>query len=173
MNTQQIIPARAVIGKTSDPNARADFGKVALNQKWLGQAIDYPSRERFGPATVGEQNDKLVAAQPHEKVLVAGFPAQPLRDQAQQRIAHGMTQGLVDGSELVEIDHQHSRLRCTIDHAAQDFVAMPAVAQSGQSVGDGLLGHRVSGGAGTRGRVRLPFCRDVPFRAANPRGSGA
>src|SRR3984893_17564613 len=55
------------------------------------------------------EHDELVAAEPRHEILGPQHLAQSLGDRAEQLVAAGMTQGVVDLLELVEIDEQQRR----------------------------------------------------------------
>ncbi len=55
------------------------------------------------------EHDELVAAEPRHEILGPQHLAQPLGDRAEQLVAAGMTERVVDLLELVEIDEQQRR----------------------------------------------------------------
>jgi hypothetical protein len=72
-------------------------------------------------------HDELVAAEAPERVDVADHAVEPGGDRAQQLVADAVTERVVDGLEVVEVDEQrrHRRLAATracehLRHAIQD-----------------------------------------------------
>ena len=55
------------------------------------------------------EHDEFVAAEPRHEILRAQHFAQPVGDRAQQLVAAGMTQRVVDLLELIEVDKQQCR----------------------------------------------------------------
>ena len=55
------------------------------------------------------EHHEFVAAEPRHEILRAQHVAQPVGDRAQQLVAAGMTQGVVDLLELIEVDKQQCR----------------------------------------------------------------
>ncbi len=95
---------------------------------------------------VRQHRNQLLAAIAGRQILLANLFAQHLRHQAQHLIADAVPEIVVEGLEVVDIEHQHaerlapfrSRLRL-----AQEFVERPPVGQPRQHVGPGaLLGPR-------------------------------
>ena len=71
---------------------------------------DDAPRHLFGLIGAGHlaDDDELVAAEPRDSVTGADRASDPVRDLAQQRIAGGVTPGVVDQLEVVEVDEHHS-----------------------------------------------------------------
>ena len=55
-----------------------------------------------------DEHDELVAAEAPDRVALAQHAADPRRDAAQQLVADGMAEGVVDALEAVEV-HEHRR----------------------------------------------------------------
>ena len=95
----------------------------------LAQAIDDAPREAggvIGGMDVLLEHDELVAAEPRHEILGPQHFAQAIGDRAQQLVAAGVTERVVDLLELVEIDEQQRRqlLRALLDRQqAPDLVA--------------------------------------------------
>ena len=95
-----------------DADAGADFDQVIVDLVALAQVIDDPPREMGGflvRSDVLLEHHEFVAAEPRHEILRAQHVAQPVGDGAQQLVAAGMTQGVVDLLELVEVDEQQRR----------------------------------------------------------------
>ena len=83
------------------------------------------------------KQDELVAAEAREAVLLAGDTLKPLRHDAQQLIADGVTERVVDLLEAIEVDPQQRRRVGTTAQFEQLFEAAlerETVAQPGQAV---------------------------------------
>ncbi len=78
----------------------------------LAQVVDDTSREMGGifvrPDVLLEHHE-FVAAEARHEILRAQHVAQPFGDGAQQLVAAGMAQGIVDLLELIEVDEQQRR----------------------------------------------------------------
>ena len=78
----------------------------------LAQAIDdAPGQARgvVGRMDVLLEHHELVAAEARDEILGPQHLAQPLGDRAQQLVAAGMAERVVDLLELVEVDEQQRR----------------------------------------------------------------
>ena len=78
----------------------------------LAQAIDDAPGQAggvLGGMDVLLEHDELVAAEPRHEILGPQHLAQPLGDRAQQLVAAGMAERVVDLLELVEVDEQQRR----------------------------------------------------------------
>jgi hypothetical protein len=80
---------------------------MAVDLKRLAHRCDDALRERGCLAGIGDRglhDDEFVAAHPRDGVRLADQGAQALGDDLQQLVADGMTKGIVDGLELIEIE---------------------------------------------------------------------
>lgn len=88
---------------------------------------------------VGQHEREPVAAQPRHRVLIAQRVAQALRDQHEHAVVGVHTEPVVDGPEVVEVEHRHARAAAGAlglgDRALQAIVEHGAVGQPGQRVG--------------------------------------
>ena len=142
----QVVGGRSLVRKPGNSDAGADVGDVAFDQERAGQDFDHACGQRFGPVAVGQQDDELIAAQPGEQVVVPGFPAQTLRDQAQHGVADRMPR-----VSLIGLNRSRSIIstasagfgRGVLHQIAQHFVEVPAVAQPGQRIEPGVAGGAV------------------------------
>ncbi len=86
----------------------------------------------------GLHQRELVAAEARERVALADRRAQPLGDRAQEAVAAGVAEAVVDLLEVVEIEHHHgdpAALAARLAHRlAQAVEQQRAVGQAGQRV---------------------------------------
>jgi hypothetical protein len=61
-------------------------------------------RQRLLRPGVGEQDGELVAAEPRRQVVRSDVGAQPVGDGGEDAVTGGVTEGVVDVLEVVEID---------------------------------------------------------------------
>src|SRR3954447_1518280 len=95
-----------------DTDARADFDQVIADLIALAQVLDDPTRQAgrlFGRFNVLLEHDELITAETSYEIFRTQHGAQPVGDRAQELVAAGMTEGVVDLLELVEIDEQQCR----------------------------------------------------------------
>jgi hypothetical protein len=92
-----------------------------------------------------EQHRELVAAQPRHGVAAARGREQPLGHAAQQRVARGVAERVVDPLEAVEVEHQHRHLLGVRagERLGQPLAQPGAVGQPGERVVQRLV--RVGG----------------------------
>src|SRR5689334_16467617 len=79
----------------------------------LAQMIDDAARETggvLGAPDVLLEHHELVAAEAGDEILRTQHLAQPLGNRAEQLVAAGMAERVVDLLELVEVDEQQRRL---------------------------------------------------------------
>ncbi len=79
----------------------------------LGEGIEEPPGGGHGsvdPRDVGQQQGELVAAEPGDGVLVAHAVTHPLRRLAEQLVAGGVAEAVIDALEAIEVD-DHDRHR--------------------------------------------------------------
>ena len=89
------------------------------------------------------QDHELVAAEARDDVGVAHGAAQPVGDRAQQLVAAGMAERVVDLLELVEVDEVHGAravgARRFVTRARPSGRGRGAVGQSGQRIVAGQM----------------------------------
>ena len=75
------------------------------------RAVLHVTGDSFWAYAVAEGQATLTpaAAEPGDEILRTQHGAQPVRDRTQQLVAAGMTQGIVDLLELIEVDKQQCR----------------------------------------------------------------
>ena len=124
-----------------DADAGADLDQVIVDLVALAQTLDDPPGQTRGVLVrfdVLLEHHEFVAAEARHEILRAQHVAQPVGDRAQQLVAAGMTQGVVDLLELIEIDEQQCRqlLGALLDRQQPaDLVAeIDPVGQRGQFV---------------------------------------
>jgi hypothetical protein len=85
---------------------------VIVDLVTFAQVIDHSPGETggfLGRFDILLKHHKFVAAEPRDEVLRAQHRAQPVGDGAQQLVAAGMTERVVDLLELIEVDEQQCR----------------------------------------------------------------
>ncbi len=151
----------AIPGGDRDADADADVGQLPLDQVRALDEVDDAGSDigglvrRLGRS---EQHGEFVAAEARDDVGLAHGDLDPLRHQAQQLIAGGMAQDVIDGLESVQVEHQDSdRPSVRPGKGGRDLLleANPI----GQA-GDGI-GPAADGGAGVVGGQRLQDCGPV------------
>jgi len=117
------------------------------------------------PAAVGsgQQHNELVAAEPADDVAFAQPLAEALADRPQDQVPAGMTEGVVDLLEAVEIDQKQGQTPAAASASAetlpQAFLEQQPVGQIGHPVVVGQvqhvpLGPRTLGDIASRSRLR-------------------
>ncbi|KPM85218.1 hypothetical protein AOR10_24435, partial [Vibrio alginolyticus] len=93
------------------------------------------------------QQDELIAANACQQVTAAQLLIEPCGDLHENLVAHLVTQGVVDGLELVQVDEHHCQLgggiTRLVERAAEPLVEGGAVEQPGKGVMGGLVGELV------------------------------
>src|SRR5690606_25392263 len=92
-----------------DTDARPDLDKVAIDLVSLREPLDDTAGERgrlLRRPDILLKHHELVAAEPGDEILRTQHSPQPVGDHAQQAVAAGMTERIVDLLELIEIDEQ-------------------------------------------------------------------
>ena len=92
-----------------DADAGADLDQMIVDLVALAQPVDDAPREVggvLGGVDVLLEHDEFVAAEARDEILRAQHLAQPVGDRAQQLVAAGMAERIVDLLELVEVDEQ-------------------------------------------------------------------
>ena len=124
-----------------DADAGADLDQVVVDLVALAQAIDDAPGQAGGVLVrldVLLEHHEFVAAEPRHEILRPQHFAQAVGDRAQQLVAAGMAERVVDLLELVEVDEQQRRqlLGAMLDRQqAADLVAeIDPVGKRGQFV---------------------------------------
>ena len=95
-----------------DADAGADLDQVIVDLVALAEMIDDAPGETGGVLVRSDvllEHHEFVAAEPRHEILRAQHLAQPVGDRAQQLVAAGMTERVVDLLELIEVDEQQCR----------------------------------------------------------------
>ena len=109
---QQRIGADARRRGHRDADAGADLDQMIVDLVALAQVIDDSPGENGGILVrfdVLLEHHEFVAAEPRHEILRPQHVAQPVGDRAQQLVAAGMAQRVVDLLELIEVDEQQCR----------------------------------------------------------------
>ena len=100
----------SVPGINADSDAGGDEQLVCVDLKWRLQRVQQLLRNRqhiLLIAQFGQQEGEFVAPHAGQRIGSADAAFQPAGDLLEQRIAHGMAEGVVDLFETVEIHEQH------------------------------------------------------------------
>ncbi len=110
----------------------------------------YDGPQRFGQVdgaghgASGQEDAELIAAQPGQEIAVSEFSLKRGANEAQQFVTRGMTAGVVDNLELVEIEEHQGELRplsiCSL--GIEPVLEGSAIGNSRQRVVGGLPGQR-------------------------------
>ena len=98
--------AMPMLASTSRATPSTSKGSVQR----LAQPLGDRARASATPSTRRQQDGELVAAQPGDGVAVAQHRPQPRADLAEQLVAVGVPEGVVDLLEAVEVDEQQRDL---------------------------------------------------------------
>ena len=100
------VPRRA-----RDADARADRHEKAVDLERRANAREYALSQTSRRLAIflrsPVQNSEFVAADTGDEIALADGRAQSRRHRPQQRVAKGMTAGVVDGFEFIEIEQQY------------------------------------------------------------------
>ena len=119
---QQLIGLVAVGRRHGNADAGADDDLMAVNLERLQQRFDDLGGKLAGLARAGLalHDGKFVAAEARDRIDTAHHALQALGHRAQQRVADGMTERIVDALEAVKVEEHHR----------QPLAAAPAPAPS-------------------------------------------
>ena len=96
--------------------------------------------EDLDRAELGKHEDELLPPIPRHDIAAPGHLGQPSRGLAQHRVACGVTVGVVDLLEMIEIDHDQAERPLGAHRAVglefHDLFEEAAVVQPGQAVAD-------------------------------------
>ncbi|EKE16911.1 MAG: hypothetical protein ACD_10C00727G0007 [uncultured bacterium] len=110
---QEQIGVGAIIRVERDANAGRNLGNLIAQQVGLASAMNDPVNDLETLIEIlqfVDQEDKLIAAETGQCICLAQLVAHALGEVDQQLIAGGMTQGVVDALETVEIEHADGKL---------------------------------------------------------------
>ena len=143
--------------RDADACEHRDFG--GAERERLLERVEHAPGERHRLALALEflgEDHELVAAEPRDRVAVAHQLREPLGDRHQQAVADVVTEVVVDGLELVEVDEQHRQHAGAAVQARHRLAGavhqQGAVGELGQRVVQGLalepdaVGHVLGGG---------------------------
>ena len=142
---QQRVHVAPVFREDADADADRGIERDAAHAEGLRQRHQDVLGGGGQPAMleIGQQHDELVARQPADDVGGARQPPQPQRDLAQQRVADGMPQRVVDLLEAVQVQEQHRHALALGLGAGDGLLGLGqqqiAVGQPGQFVVEGQL----------------------------------
>ncbi len=105
------------------------------------QAVRYPAGGGLGLVVLDEDRE-LVAAQPGDRVTVPGALAEPERDDAEHLVPDEVSECVIDGLEIVEIDEQDDHLAAataTEEVLDKSVLEQGSIGQADQRVMEGLL----------------------------------
>jgi hypothetical protein len=92
---------------------------------------------------IGDDHRELVSADPSKQIALAGRRGEPIRDPSQHSIPGAISQCIIDGLELIEIDDQygqpHARTLCRRDGSGEMVLEGMAVRQTREKVVRGCV----------------------------------
>ena len=129
----QLVGVEPVVGRDRDADGDADMDRLVLQRRRMTDDLDQAScqplrRLRLRSAL---EHGEFVAAETRDGVVLADILLQPRRDPAQQPVAGGVAEAVVDGLEIVEVEAQH-RHRAAGD---RDLVRTPRPSSRGTACG--------------------------------------
>ena len=128
---EQRVRIRPVLWEQGDADAGGGMDLLALEVEWPGyrrQDLVGQGDHFGGLADLRLHEGEFVAAQPGQRVGGADRGGDPLRDSAQQLVADGVAQGVVDVPEAIEIEQQ-DRNHAALAAGAGQLLAEPIVQQ--------------------------------------------
>ncbi|MNM59370.1 hypothetical protein D3C81_706210 [compost metagenome] len=138
---QQLLGLVAVIRRNGNADAHPHRELVPLDLERRADRVDQALRSvacGLPALQAGQHHGKLVAAQAGQGVVFAQLAAQALAQRAQQFVAKGVAQRIVDVLEVVQVQAQGGGqlgvLAVTHQRLAQAFVEQGAVGQPGQRI---------------------------------------
>ncbi len=135
-----------------DAQATGDVQLLALDREWPVECRKHPGRHRrrtLGPLQPILHQRELVATQPRPGVACPGQDCDAGCHRAQESIADGMPERIIDLLEVVEIE-QHDAYLLAASCGARNCLSEPvveqgAVRQAGQRVVQGEMAHLLLG----------------------------
>ena len=152
--------ARRAAVADGDADARGHRDRRAVQIERLAEHLEQPFGDELGRGSVvvalGE-DDELVAAEPPDRLAAPQHGFEPGADRAEELIAGGVAERVVDLLEAVEVDEQHARhteVAAGARHHLFDAVEHErAVRETGERVVQGLVADLVDqAGVAHRGR---------------------
>ena len=133
-------PLAAIVGKDGDTDAAGDRQGLTRNGKRFAQLIEYLLRQLRRIIWVGAdgKNHEFVAPQTGDRIAGAQHASQALGDAAQQLVADGVAERVVDHLEAIKIEEQQQTalvVALRLFHGVLDAVVkQQAVRQAGQRI---------------------------------------
>ena len=129
----EVLGAEAVDRQRGDPDRGGGHGAEPLLEPHRGRA-------QLARAGLGQQHRELVAAEAAEHVGRAQAGGERPRHLAQQVVAGGVAAGVVDGLEVVEVDHDQAERAAVVAEVVgqlgrEALGEAAAVERAGQRVG--------------------------------------
>ena len=128
-----------------DPNAAADHDFLTQHRQRDLERLDDPVGDRhcpIEPCVVLEEDRELVAAEPGRQVVGPDAALDAFGDRGEKAIAGGVTEGVVDDLEVVEVQEEHDEPAAVALRGEPDVDLLrehQAVGQPGQWVVIGLV----------------------------------
>lgn len=138
-------------GEEGDADTGADVQHLTSEIIGGGDLPDQPLRDEVGlhlrlgraDGERWQQQHELVAAETGQTIPLAHQPLETAGHLLEQPVAGGVTQGIIDGLEVVEIDEQQGPDKvtaiCIGERLGQGFVQLTAIGQAGQLVIEGEI----------------------------------
>ena len=137
-----LLPAR----EQGDTDAGSDVQHLAAMTVRGSNLPDEPLRDEVGlhlrlgraDGEAGQQQHELVTTESGQTIPLSHQPLEAARHLLEQPVAGGMTEGVVDGLEVIEVDEQQSADQVLAARLAeclgQGLVELAAIGQTGQLV---------------------------------------
>ncbi|MNM34757.1 hypothetical protein D3C81_454140 [compost metagenome] len=139
---QQAIGAQALGGVQADADARRQAHGIVVQVVGLGQGIaDLAGQGGTAGRLVDVQlqNGKLVATQAGNHVVLAGAGAEPSCHLLQQQVTDRMAEGVIDPFEMIQVQVEHRKWRCTAPGGGKRLVQAldqhGPVGKAGEAIG--------------------------------------
>ena len=137
---EQDVDVRAVVRRERDAHARVQEWQVLLGLRELGELhAQAVRRHRCIGGAVGavEDDDELVAADPHQDVVGADAGSEPFGSGAQDPVTEAVPVLVIDELEPVEVDQEHRdpvRPRCPAQHGRHPLVELDPAGDAGERI---------------------------------------
>ena len=101
-----------MVGRESDADARSNVKRCRLERKWHFQRLSDALRNICGlcEVTILKNDGELVATETSDDITDPDDPVQSRPDLLEDGIAGGMTEGVIDLLEMVQVDHQQGKV---------------------------------------------------------------